>query len=350
MKIPDPLLVVARHLGGLRDRVVFVGGMIRSLLVTDPAAGRARPTDDVDLIVDVPTQLAYYALNKTLRDQDFREAHEEGAPLCRWIVDGVRVDVMPVDPAILGFSNVWYFGAHQSSLPIDAADSTIHILDAARFCASKIEAFFSRGEDDLYHHDLEDFIAIVDGRPALVHEIAASPPDLREFLVREIAGLLAREAFVEALPGHLDSDDASQSRLPLVLSRLRAIAALITKPARAPAAHVSPAPSTAPAPAGRLSPAPPMPPAPPALSGRRPPQSGLAPAPGLDHVFLRSSNLRSVSYDATTSTLTIEFNSGRVYAYDAVPQTIYAGLLLAASAGRYHHQWIKDRFAFRRLT
>src|SRR5580700_2506454 len=99
MKIPDPLLVVARHLGGLRDRVVFVGGMIRSLLVTDPAAGRARPTDDVDLIVDVPTQLAYYALNKTLRDQDFREAHEEGAPLCRWIVDGVRVDVMPVDPA-----------------------------------------------------------------------------------------------------------------------------------------------------------------------------------------------------------------------------------------------------------
>jgi len=31
MKLPDPLLVVARHLGDLRDRVVFVGGMIRSL-------------------------------------------------------------------------------------------------------------------------------------------------------------------------------------------------------------------------------------------------------------------------------------------------------------------------------
>jgi hypothetical protein len=32
----------------------------------------------------------------------------EGAPLCRWLVKNVAVDVMPVDPAILGFGNVWY--------------------------------------------------------------------------------------------------------------------------------------------------------------------------------------------------------------------------------------------------
>jgi hypothetical protein len=302
--------------------------MIRSLLVTDPAAGGGRPTDDVDLIVDVPTDVAYYALNKTLRDQDFREANEEGAPLCRWIVEGVRVDIMPVDPAILGFSNVWYYGAHGSSLAIDAADGPIHILDGPHFCASKLEAFFSRGEEDLYHHDLEDFIAIVDGRPALIEEIAASPPSLREFLARETAGLLAREVFVEALPGHLDADEASQARLPLVMSRLRAIAALV-KPAESPA--------------GR----PPATPIPPALP--RVLAVPASPAPGLRHVFLRSSNLRSASYDPATSTLTIEFNSGGVYAYSAVPETIYTGLLRAASAGHYHYQWIKGRFAFRPL-
>jgi hypothetical protein len=78
MKIPDAVLVVARHLGDLRERVVFVGGMIRSLLVTDPAAGRARPTDDVDLIVDV-TRAEYFALQLALRRQRFREASEEGA-------------------------------------------------------------------------------------------------------------------------------------------------------------------------------------------------------------------------------------------------------------------------------
>jgi hypothetical protein len=56
----------------------------------------------VDLIVDVPTRVAYYAPNKLLRDQDFREASEEGAPLCRWIVEEVRVDVMPVEELIAG--------------------------------------------------------------------------------------------------------------------------------------------------------------------------------------------------------------------------------------------------------
>ena len=55
MKIPPSLIAVANRLGPLRERVVFVGGMIRGLLVTDPAATPPRPTDDVDLIVDVPS-------------------------------------------------------------------------------------------------------------------------------------------------------------------------------------------------------------------------------------------------------------------------------------------------------
>ena len=334
MKIPDPLLVVARHLGDLRERVVFVGGMIRSLLVTDPAAGGARPTDDVDLIVDVPTKVAYYALGKTLRDQQFREATEEGAPLCRWIVEGIPVDVMPVDPAILGFSNVWYFGAHETSLAINTASGTIHILSAPYFCASKLEAFLSRGEDDLYHHDLEDFIAIVDGRRSLVQEIVAAPSELRDFVASETAGLLAREAFVEAVPGHLDADEASQNRLPLVLTCLRAIAALVEKPAPA-STQQSSAP---PVPARAVTPAP---------FGRELARS--APMTGAEHVFLRSSNLRSASYDATNSTLTIEFRSGRIYTYDAVPRTVYDGLIVAASAGRYHRQWVSKRFHFARV-
>ena len=38
MKVPEPLLAVVRALGALNDEVVFVGGMICPLLVTDPAA------------------------------------------------------------------------------------------------------------------------------------------------------------------------------------------------------------------------------------------------------------------------------------------------------------------------
>jgi len=43
---------VARALGPLVDEVVFVGGTIPALLITDPAAPRIRPTKDVDFVVD----------------------------------------------------------------------------------------------------------------------------------------------------------------------------------------------------------------------------------------------------------------------------------------------------------
>ena len=79
---PLALLVVARRLGDLRERVVFVGGMIRPLLITDPAAGGARSTDDVDLIIELRS-MAYCALNEDLRASNFREVVEEGGPLCR---------------------------------------------------------------------------------------------------------------------------------------------------------------------------------------------------------------------------------------------------------------------------
>jgi len=198
-------------------------------------------------------------------------------------------------------------------------------MDAPRFCASKLEAFASRAEGDLYHHDLEDFIALVDGRESLLAEIQAAAPDLRDFLSSETGGLLSRPAFIEALPGHLDADDASQSRLSLVLSRLQAIAAL-AEPAQTP--EQSPTPSGQP---GFVAPS-------------------LAPVPATAHAFPLTSNLRAAWYDPSKLTLTIEFRSGRRYEYDGVPATLYDGLLLAASAGRYHHQWIRGQYRDRRVA
>lgn len=49
----EALLVVVKRLGPLRKRVVFVGGSVRELLITDAAAPPERPTDDVDGIVSI---------------------------------------------------------------------------------------------------------------------------------------------------------------------------------------------------------------------------------------------------------------------------------------------------------
>ncbi len=65
-------------------------------------------------------------------------------------------------------------------------------------------------------------------------------------------------------------------------------------------------------------------------------------------IAVPSSNLAAVDY-RWNGTLTVAFHSGGVYEYYGVPHSIYAGLMNAASHGRYFHARIKDRFRYRRL-
>ena len=62
-------------------------------------------------------------------------------------------------------------------------------------------------------------MTVVDGRPALVDELRSAPDDLRVYVTKEISSLLDTPGFLDALPGHLPGDSASQSRVP-VLTRL----------------------------------------------------------------------------------------------------------------------------------
>lgn len=110
--------------------------MIRPLLITDPAVEAARPTLDVDLIIDVQSLTGFYALESRLRALGFSQVQEAGSPLCRWNVSGVRIDVMPVDPSVLGFSNVWYETAMDRPAVAGEGEAAIRFLDAPHFCAT----------------------------------------------------------------------------------------------------------------------------------------------------------------------------------------------------------------------
>lgn len=47
---------VAKRLGPLLDRVVFLGGAATGLLITDTAAPDVRPTLDVDVVVEISSR------------------------------------------------------------------------------------------------------------------------------------------------------------------------------------------------------------------------------------------------------------------------------------------------------
>ena len=64
---------------------------------------------------------------------------------------------------------------------------------------------------------------------------------------------------------------------------------------------------------------------------------------------VNSSNLASIGYDPTSQILEIEFNSGTVYQYFAVPQSVYAALMSASSHGRYFYHNIRDSYHYHQI-
>ena len=149
----------------------------------------------------------------------------EGAPICRWILEDIVVDIMPTSARVLGFTNSWYAEAmaHATRRELEPGLS-IRVVTPPYFIATKLEAFADRGKGDFVaSHDLEDIIAVIDGHEALVDEVAASSGALREYLAEQLGVLLQDDEFLAALPGHLAGDAASQSRRPVILARMKAL-------------------------------------------------------------------------------------------------------------------------------
>ncbi len=57
---------------------------------------------------------------------------------------------------------------------------------------------------------------------------------------------------------------------------------------------------------------------------------------------LDSRAIASAGYDVATAVLELEFTSGEVYRYFAVPPSIHRGLLAADSAGRFFRESVRD--------
>lgn len=132
---------------------------------------------------------------------------------------------MPTEERILGFSNRWYAPALASAQRVTIAGLEARLITAVLFVATKLEAFQGRGKMDYRaSHDLEDIVAVVDGRAELPGEVATAPADVRTYIGDTMRHLLETAEFVEALPGFLLPDAASQARRQMVLEQLRSLA------------------------------------------------------------------------------------------------------------------------------
>jgi predicted nucleotidyltransferase len=161
MSVRENVARVVSRLGDLKQDMVLVGGASVHFLVPPSLAAEIRPTEDVDFVVDVESISDWVDFIPRLRKQNFAEYTENDPPLiCRWIVDGILVDIIPTDPRFLGFSNRWYTSALAMADSVEVAPGLhCRIIDLASFVATKFEAFDSRGTNDyVADTDFEDII------------------------------------------------------------------------------------------------------------------------------------------------------------------------------------------------
>jgi hypothetical protein len=187
------LETAAAVLGPVLGEVVFVGGATIHLWLTEPGAPAVRATDDVDVICEVASRAEYYRLGSRLRARGLREAIDEPV-VCRWRSrePPLVLDVMPSDPAILGFSNPWYDDAIATAANVAlGSGAAIRAATPAPLVATKLCAWKGRGHGDLLRSlDVHDVLTLIDGRPELRTEVHTARAELRTYVQAEIAQLL----------------------------------------------------------------------------------------------------------------------------------------------------------------
>ncbi len=189
----------------LRDQIVFVGGATVSLYADRPDQSDVRPTDDIDVLIEIGTYGAYIKIQDRLNELGFT-IDIESKVTCRFRYQGLTVDIMPTEEGVLGFSNIWYKAGFKNTVPYEIDEHTqINIFSAPFFIASKLEAFKGRGANDgRTSQDFEDIVFVLDNRKSLWEEMKNTELELNRYLKKEWNALNDNKYLEEWLSAHLE--------------------------------------------------------------------------------------------------------------------------------------------------
>jgi predicted nucleotidyltransferase len=226
MNTLDSLSLVARHFNELNTPYAFVGASVLPLLVDNAAVLEIRPTIDIDLSVEVVTLVEFYALEERLRARGFRHDMRQGAPICRWIVEEVTVDIMPTEAAVLGMASEWFHEAVSNAMKMDLGSGVrAPVIRRPYFLATKLTAYRDRGaKDPCMSKDLEDIVTLFDGCKETGLLLDEGSPSLQTFITGSLRAHLRNPEFVEAVEGCFRADPVSRERSRIILGRMRSIA------------------------------------------------------------------------------------------------------------------------------
>jgi predicted nucleotidyltransferase len=210
---------VYNALGELAPKTIFVGGAVVSLYADRPYDD-TRPTDDIDIVVELIDYNGYAAIEDTLRKKGFVNDIESKI-ICRYKINGIVVDVMPTSEKVLGFSNKWYAPGFKQAIDFEIdKQHIVKIFPVAYFIASKLEAFRSRGKNDgRISSDFEDIVFVLNHRNTLWKELHETDKIVKEYLKGEFMNLLAGNYIDEWIAAHLGYNE--RLRADFILGSLK---------------------------------------------------------------------------------------------------------------------------------
>jgi predicted nucleotidyltransferase len=196
---------VNQVLKGLDQDFVFVGGATVSLYATDAAlATEVRPTDDVDVVVELAGYRGYSGLDEKLGEIGFMNDVSSNV-ICRYKLNRLIVDIMPTNPDIIGFSNKWYPEGFATAINVMLDDETIiKCFSLPYFLATKWEAFKGRGANDYRtSKDFEDIVYILENVDDFEEQMSTAPAHLKEYFYEVFQGIVHKDDFEEGIYAHL---------------------------------------------------------------------------------------------------------------------------------------------------
>lgn len=195
---------VANALTELKEKAVFVGGATISLYPDRPVF-EVRPTDDIDVIIEILNYEDRAKLEEKLRSIGFSHDTESGV-ICRYKIQGIIVDIMPTNDPSIGFTNIWYPEGFEKAVNYEIDErKIIKILSAPYFIATKLEAHKARGKNDgRTSQDFEDIIYVLENREAIWEEMNNSGEAVKNYLRYEFQILLNNPNLFEWIDSHVE--------------------------------------------------------------------------------------------------------------------------------------------------
>jgi hypothetical protein len=212
---------VAEALQDIKEHMVFVGGAVVSLYTDDPAADEIRPTQDIDLTLNILSLSHWQEVQEKLGTLGF---HPDpfGHAICSYKYKDIPVDIMATEDGPLGPANRWHKIGFENLWTAKAKDQEIKILSATCYLATKFEAFNDRGSDYRTSHDMEDIVYVLDNRIGIVEEIAKEDPRIANFIKEQLQTINSKGMMQEVLIAHIHPL-MLEERLPFVEEKITQI-------------------------------------------------------------------------------------------------------------------------------